>query len=108
MPDGILWLKTADYIAFKAVLVLVGDRNYDEAKREKLNSCLWYYKATDLKAIATDIDTMGWIWSEMITYLQELRQPRRAELYRQLCDRPRIAQELEILRREKTPPAPRE
>lgn len=99
MPDGILWMTTADYIAFKANLVLRGDRINDDAKREKLNSCLSYYKAPDLEAIHRDIDTMGWIWSETITYLQELNPKRRAELYRQLCDRPRIAQALAELER---------
>ena len=70
MPDAILWLNTADYIAFKTVIVLMGDRSYDEAKREKLNSCLSYYNAADLQSIAEDIDAMGWIWSEFIDYLQ--------------------------------------
>jgi hypothetical protein len=104
MTDGILWFSTADYIAFKAVLVLVGDRTHDQTKRDKLNSQLSYYKAPDLQTIYDDINTIGWIWSELRDYLQAIRPRQRAELYRQLCDRPRIAQELAKLRREKTPP----
>jgi hypothetical protein len=105
MDDAVLWLSTADYIAFKSLLVLVGDRNYDETKREKLNSCLYYYKAPDLEAILNDIDLMGWIWSEMRDYLQATRPQQRAELYHRLCDRPRVAQELGRLRGEKNLPS---
>jgi hypothetical protein len=98
LPDGILWMSTADYVSFKATLVLVGDTIHTDAKRDQLNSCLWYYRASDLQAIADDIDMMGWIWSDMIEFLRELRPKRRHELYQQLCKRPRIAQELENLR----------
>jgi hypothetical protein len=108
MPDAVLWMNTNDYVAFKATIVLAGDAIHTDAKRDHLNSCLSFYKAPDLQTIADDILMMGWNWSEMISYLREMRQTRRAELYRRLCERPRIAQELEKLRREKTPPAPLE
>jgi hypothetical protein len=108
LEDGILWLSAADYIAFKAELVLAGDRAYDDAKRDKLNSALFYYKKVDLDRIVTAVDDLGWVWSDAISYLQEKNPPTRAAKYRQLCDRPRIAQELETLRRQKTPPTPRE
>ena len=104
MLDGIIWLSTADYIAFKAMLVLAGDVTRTQEKRDKLNSQLSYYKAPDLTTIYDDINTLGWIWSELRDYLQTIRPSPRAELYRRLCDRPRIALELEKLRREKTPP----
>jgi hypothetical protein len=102
MPDGILWLSTADYIAFKAILVLVGDRVYDDAKRERLSSRLSYYKEADLESILGNIDALGWIWYEMISYLQEQNPETRAAKYNRLCDRPRIAQELEILRQKQS------
>jgi hypothetical protein len=105
MLDAILWLSTADYIEFKATLILLGDRIYDDDKREKLNSSLSYYKAPDLESIFQDIDMVGWLWSEFISFLQTPNPETRAARYRQLCDRPRIAQELTKLRREKTPQA---
>jgi hypothetical protein len=104
MPDGIVWMATADYTAFKATIVLQGDTRHTDERRDQLNSCLSYYKAPDLQSIADDIEMVGWLWSDMIAYLRELRPERRAELYHQLCNQPRIAQELEKLRREKTPP----
>jgi hypothetical protein len=107
MPDAILWMTTADYIAVKANLVLAGDTVHTEEKRDQFNSCLSYYKAPDLQAVADDINMMGWIWSEIIDYLSAVRHQKRAELYRRLY-RPRIALELEKLRREKTPPTPSE
>jgi hypothetical protein len=81
MPDGILWMATNDYVAFKANIILVGDNLHTEGKRDRLNSCLYYYKAPDLQAIIEDINMIGWIWSEMIAYLRELRPQRRSELY---------------------------
>jgi hypothetical protein len=104
MHDGILYMSTADYIAFKATLVLVGDRQYDAAKRERFNSSLSYYKAPDLEAIHRDIDALGWIWSEMIAYLQERAPETRAARFRALCERPPIARALENLRREEALP----
>ena len=106
MPDTLLWMTSADYIEFKALLVLKGDTTHSEEKRDKINSMLSYYEAKDLEQIAEDIDMMGWLWSELRTYLQTMRPATHAELYRQLCDRPHIAQELERLRREKTPLTP--
>jgi hypothetical protein len=98
MPDGILWMETANYINFKADIVLKKDRHFDDDKGNKFRACLWYYKASDLQAILGDIDDMGWIWSEFIRCLQDPGPPTRAARYRELCQRPRIAQELEKLR----------
>ena len=103
MEDGIVWMTTADYIAFKSLIVLVGDRNFDEAKRNMLFSSLSYYRQPDLETILEDIDDLGWIWSDLIRYLQQERPQPRAQLYHQLCGRSRIAQELAKLRREKPP-----
>ncbi|HEY7156148.1 MAG TPA: hypothetical protein VH575_19440 [Gemmataceae bacterium] len=98
MNDAILWMNTADYIAFKSLITLKGDRDYNEKKREQLYSSLSYYRRKDVEDILLSIDEIGWIWSELIKYLQAKRPEKRAELYSQLCDRPRIARELETLR----------
>lgn len=50
-------------------------------------------------SILADIDNLGWIWSDAIRYLQEKAPATRDARYRKLCDQPRIAQELEKLRR---------
>jgi hypothetical protein len=106
LPDGILWYATGDYIAFKASMTLAGDARHDDIKRDKLYSKLYYYKKPDLDSIYNNINQIAWIWYEMINYLREKSPRPRAELYRQLCDRPHIAQGLETLRRKNIPPTP--
>jgi hypothetical protein len=101
LEDGILWLSSTNYVAFKATLILVGDRTYDETKRNKLNSALWYYTKTDLERILADIDELGWIWSEAISYLQQRAPETRKAMHRELCSKPRVAQQLEKLRAKK-------
>jgi hypothetical protein len=100
LEDGILSLSNTVYVAFKAEHVLKGDRTHDQAKSNKLNSALSYYRKNDLERILADIDNLGWIWSDAIRYLQEKAPATRDAMYRKLCNRPRIAQELEKLRRE--------
>jgi hypothetical protein len=102
LADGILWLSSSDYVMFKAVLVLVGDSTYDDAKRDKLNSALSYYRKSDLERILTDIDSLGWIWSDAIRYLQEKAPDTRSARYRELRDNPRVAEELEKLQAKKS------
>jgi hypothetical protein len=101
LEDGIVWLSSTDYIAFKAELILIGDRSYDEAKRNKVNLALRYYTKADLERVLNDIDDLGWIWSDAIRYLQEKAPETRNARYRQLCGRPRVARELEKLREKK-------
>jgi hypothetical protein len=103
MPDTILWMTAGDYVEFKATLVLKGYTVHDEVKRTKLNSSLSYYEAKDLEKISEEIDMVGWLWSELRGYLQAIRPAARDELYRRLCDRPRIQQELEKVRRQDRP-----
>lgn len=98
---------TADYVIIRSLFTLQGDREMDAARMQRIASMLWVYKERDLKTILEDFQALAWIWHDLIIYLQS-SDPQRAELYRQLCERPRIAQELERLRREKTPPAPLE
>ena len=98
LKDGIVWLSTTDYVAFKALLVLIGDRTYDEPKRQKLNSALSYYTKADLERILADIDELGRMWSDAIGYLQEEVPATRAAIHSELCNKPRIVQELENLR----------
>ena len=74
--------------------------------RFSVRTRLSVYKKEDLQGILADITTLGFIWFDLVGYLQlsaTADTQKRAEAYRQLCDQPRIAQELEKLRREKTP-----
>lgn len=107
IPDGLVWMTTTDYVIIRSLFTLQGDREMDAARMQRIASMLWVYKERDLKTILEDFQALAWIWHDLIIYLQS-SDPQRAELYRQLCERPRIAQELERLRREKTPPAPLE
>jgi hypothetical protein len=103
VQDSIIWMETKTYVDLKARMELVNQAMTEELL-EKLYSNVYAYKAPDLEKIFTDIKDIADIWYKFILYLRSY-PPIRAESYRQLCDRPRIAQELVKLRREKTPPA---
>jgi len=108
LPDGILWMTTNDYIAFKVHLTLSVAPNVRDDKIDTLNRNIFYYKDNDLILLFDEIDDLAYVWQELIKYLQlaKVDAAQSAQLYRQLCDRPRIVQELERLRREKNPPTP--
>jgi hypothetical protein len=107
-PDGLLWMSTRDYIRFRAGRTLSIDvPHYGEKEHAALLATIFVYRKDDLETIYTDIEDQTTIWFLMTTYLKSASKGeaiRHAEVYRQLCDRPRIAQELGQLRREKTPP----
>lgn len=103
LPDALVWMETKTYVDIKARIELVHQVQTDEVL-EKFYSAVYFYTEPDLETIFSDIKDIADIWSKFISYLRSSPAPR-AELCRQLCDRPRIAQELEKLRREKTPPA---
>jgi len=108
-PDGLLWMGTNDYIQFRASRTLSVHSHYGDAQHEELLKTIYIYRKSDLEAIYKDIKEQAWFWVELVRYLrfhQVRDRAPRAGLYRRLCDRPRIAQELERLRREKTPSSP--
>jgi hypothetical protein len=104
MPDGILWMPTKSYVDFKTRMELVNQPLTDEIK-DSLYKQMFYYKADDLIKIMINIKDMADIWFTFRCCLRA-RHPQRAELFHQLCARPRIRQELDRRNRETTPPAP--
>jgi hypothetical protein len=100
LPDILLWMETKYYVELKAKMQL---RNaaFNPEIQTSLYENISFYKKSDLEKIFADIKEMNDIWSAFIQYLRS-SPPKRAELYRQLCDRPRIHQELVLLRRERT------
>lgn len=109
LPDGILWTTANDYVQLKAKIhlanmVLTDDMMDDLVRR------VFYYKKDDLVAIYNDIEYCTSMWPEAINWLRA-RQPLRDQLYRQLCDQPRIARALATLRQKnnrKAQPQPSE
>jgi hypothetical protein len=121
LPDGILWMNTADYLASRVRTGVRGETRYYEKDIKALLASMSAYRADDLKKILAEINDMAHIWVEMIGYLrlatpdvklmENLRLPpdtqkaERDRVYRQLCDRPRVRRELDRLRRENSPKA---
>lgn len=106
--DGILWMDTKTYVDVRARVELahqVASQHF----LEKLYAKTYIYKANDLSTIFDDIKDIADIWDKFIQYLRVKQTlPLSVGLRRQLCDRPRIAQELALLRREKNPSRPPE
>jgi hypothetical protein len=107
-PDGLLWMSTGDYIQFRASRTLSVDvPPYGEKEHAALLATIFVYRKDDLEQTYADIKDQATIWFLMTTYLQFASKgdaTRCAEVYRQLCDRPRIAQELDRFRRGKILP----
>ena len=101
--DGIVWMGTKAYVDFKARMELANQTMTSEI-RDALYSGMSFYKKPDLDRILKDIKDIADIWHAFTRYLRS-RPPQRAELYRQLCARPRIRQELDRLGRETDPQA---
>lgn len=106
LPDDILWMTTNDYVAFKADQELTQRPSWDDDKHAKLLATFWVYRLTDVSKILLEIGELAQTWYDFLKLLQTRQgSDKRAESHRQLCDQPRIVQELVKLRREKTPPA---
>ena len=107
LPDDLIWQTTNDYLTFRAYTALRRSSWNDEIHQQLLES-IWVYRLNDLKTILEDIRQLAHTWFDFLEYVQahKLLSEKASESYRLLCDRPRIAQELKKLRREKTPEAP--
>jgi hypothetical protein len=103
LPDGIVWMDTKTFVDVKARIDL-GHQIPSQHFLEQLYDRTYIYKANDISRTFDDIKDIADIWDKFIQYLRVGQTlPLSSGLYRQLCDRPRIAQELALLRREKTP-----
>jgi hypothetical protein len=101
IPDGILWIKTNDYVRFviKAHLHHVpmsGD------VLQQFYSKVSVYKLPALVKIHSEINELIQIWFNLLEYLRLRTMSADVELvdavYQRLCGQPRIAQALEIQR----------
>jgi hypothetical protein len=100
-PDILLWITARDYILLKAKLHLA-HVVATTALMDDFASRLSFFRLDDLRKIFESIEYCGHMWPQAINWLQS-RMPLRAELYRQLCDQPRIAQALVTLRQKNSP-----
>jgi hypothetical protein len=102
IPDGIIWMTAADYVAIRASITLIPIPTWDDTKHLKLLEKISVYRAADLTAIFDDMIEVANSWFNLVVYLRSGGQ-KRAGIYRQLCDRPHIARELKILRQKNNP-----
>jgi hypothetical protein len=105
LQDGIIWMGTKAYVDFKTRMELANEV-MSEATRKALYSQMFFYKEPDLIRIFKNIKEIADTWHLFIRYLRARNEPR-AELYRQLCERPRIRQELDRPNRGTNPQFPR-
>ena len=101
IPDGLIWMNTADYVSIRVILTLKQERELDDDRIKEIASKLWVYKEADLVSVREAIKALSWIWHDLIIYLQTTDHNRRAELYRQLCERPQIRSASAQLRQKK-------
>lgn len=112
IKDGVLWGTASDFVKIRLGIKAKPQHEWKDKEHLEFLSNFWVYKGDDLKKILADIHELGDIWFNFTRYLSlDPRRPQdafaadtRDDLYHLLCDRPRIDQELETLRREKTPP----
>jgi hypothetical protein len=105
LTDGLIWMDTKTYLDTRTRLELAYQIPTEEFLR-KVYDKTRIYKDDDLTSIYEGIKDIADTWDKFITYLRARGpDPPRDLLYRLLCGRPHIPQELAILRREKTPSA---
>lgn len=106
LTDGVVWMETKSFLDTK----IKGELGHQTMTAEFLTemySNVSIYKAPDVAAIFEDIKDIADIWNKFIHYLRVHQSlPLSTGLYRQLCERPRIALELAKHRRGNSPPTP--
>jgi hypothetical protein len=103
IKDGLLWMNNSDYVFVKSNMALT------PGKKPPLNEILskiYVYRIGDLTKIYEDICWMISGWYDFLEYLSGNIEAAHDQQYRQLCDRPRIAQELVLLRQKNNSRAP--
>lgn len=107
VPDGFIWMNTADYIDFRVLLDTKGADPYDHETKRQILGRVWVYREPDLVTIFNDVIWLSEIWTNAIAYLRlPVGSKERADKYRQLSGQQRIAQELVKLRQKNTPATP--
>jgi hypothetical protein len=102
LDDGLLWMTSTSYVAIKAEHELIPGTKYDAARWKKVYDTMYFYKAEDFEEIFDAIRGLSTTWNIFRVYLGS-ESHIRAGLYRQLCDQPRIAQELVKFRQKNNP-----
>src|SRR5258708_11522665 len=101
VKDGILWLQATDQMLLRLRFHLEPGFAFDSEAQAMLAEKTFLYRKADLERIEQDIAELWRIWYEV---MQIAHYPTAsAEQFRQLCDQPRIAQELARMRQKNTP-----
>ena len=104
LEDGLIWMDTQTYIDARTRIAVLQSMPKDHV--EKMYSNTFIYKAKDLQTIFDCIEEAGDLWHNFTQLLRIPLDQRHGALYSELCQMPRIAQELARRRRENGPEAP--
>jgi hypothetical protein len=101
LPDAILWLQSTDQMSLRIRFHMEQNYVFDEFEEERLAKLAYIYRLDDMERLSSDVGDLWAIWFEFMMYI---RWPATSvEEYHQLCSRPRIAQELDRIRRGSNP-----
>lgn len=108
LKNGLVWIPSPHMALTLARIYLDHEYGGFTGSLKDLADAAFVYKHRDFQSLHDDIVDLWFIWANLILILQLPKDHRRrAELYLQLCAKPRIAQELAKARRENIPSAPR-
>lgn len=103
IKDGIAWINPLDYVRHGAEIKLTG---VTEESMAALRDKVYVYELADLEKIAQDTEHLHTHLGFFTGYMFALHEDTadkdtwRAQRYQELCSEPRIAQELERMKRE--------
>jgi hypothetical protein len=101
IKDGILWLQATDQMILRLRFHLEPGFAFDSEVSNDLAQMTFLYRKSDLERIQENVKELWNIWFKFMRIAQY--PTASEEELRQLCDQPRIAQELARMRRKNTP-----
>jgi hypothetical protein len=104
LTDGVVWMDTKTYLDVKTRIELAYQPMSDEFLKT-MYSKVRIYKASDLENIFESIKDIADIWGKFVQYLRA-SPAVQAELNQRLSERPRVSQELDKIRRNKSQMTP--
>jgi hypothetical protein len=95
VQNGVIWMSTADYTTHTSKSRLFGLTSELETSFLKK---LFVYELGDIETVAREIENVQNQIQRFISYLAISHEGRRNEIYGQLCNEPRLATEIALLR----------
>jgi hypothetical protein len=104
LEDGLVWMDTRTYIDARTRIAVLQSMPHDRVDEMYANTFI--YKANDLQTVFDCIEDIGDLWHNFSRLLRIPLDQRHGSLYSELCQMPRVAQELSRRRRENGAEAP--